>query len=350
AVVLVAAAALISFARAQDNKPQDGKPQDNKPPENKSHEQEKKLLDQQPLNSRPSQRLSFADPPKDWKAHPKESKPFLVDFDLPSAEGDESPRVNVLFFPIGFDEYRAKILGSWKTAKGDALKLDDQKVETLAEGELKLRLVEQAGTYTHKSAAPKTGFTLLAVHIRSKGEQWTAWLIGPDKSVARNKDAYLAWVKTARIEEDTDAIRDVRFVHGAPAHGVPGPWALTAHRIGKDALRRFGITRDRAWEVVVTHRAPKEVRYTCMLDGFIAATGASPGKLNLLHEAVAKEDDLETAILHKPTRKVLTYKLVKSFRDRIRDVEYAGFPEAAKMLDGLKDEEVFEVAESVTEK
>jgi formylmethanofuran dehydrogenase subunit E len=258
--------------------------------------------------------------------------------------------VNALFCAGGFDAYRAKILGCWKTAKGVALELADQKVELLGGGELELRLIEQAGTYAHEGAAAKQGFTLLAVHVRSKGEQWTAWLIGPDKSVAMNRAAYIAWVKTARVEEETDAVRDVRFVHGAPAHGVPGPWALTAHRLGKDALRRLGITRDKAWEIVVTHRAPKEVRYTCMLDGLLAATGASPGKLNLIHETVAGEDDLETIVRHKPSKKVLTYKLVKAHRDRIRDVAYAGFPEAAKTLDGLEDAEVFVVTEAVEAK
>ncbi len=300
------------------------------------------------LDKRSTQRLSFAERKADWKARAQEGdKQFVCDFDLTPADGDaEGPRVNVLFFPVGFEEYRAKILASWKTAKGDPITLDDQKVETLAAGELELRLIEQSGTYTHKNSPAKPGFKLLAVHIRSKGEQWTAWLIGPEKGVAKHRDDYLQWVKTAKTAAETDAVREVRFVHGAPSHGVPGPWALTAHRIGKDALHRFGIARERSWEIVVTHKAPKSVRYTCMLDGFLASTGASPGKMNLLHEAVESEEQLETVVLHKPTKRTLTYRLVKAFRDEIRDVEYAKFPEAAQKLDAMKDEQVFTVEES----
>jgi len=313
-------------------------------------------LAQEHENAATKTTLAFDAPPSDWKAHPAEKKPFIVDYDLPAAEGDkEGARVNVLSSSLGFDEYRKKVASTWSKKDGEPLTVEDQKSEEWQENGLKLRSLEQAGTHNQKGGEPKEGFALVCVHVRGAGGKWTIWLIGPTRSVAKNRESYLAWVKTLReVEapkaEESEAVREVRFVHGAPEHGVPGPWALTAYRIGKDALKRFGVTRDRSWEIVVTHKAPKTVRYTCMLDGLLAATGCSPGKMNLVHETVEGEEQLETIIVHKPSGKKLVYKLTKTLRDKIRDVDQAGFPAAAKALDAMKDDEVFTVEETQQQK
>jgi formylmethanofuran dehydrogenase subunit E len=310
--------------------------------------QDKKILDE-----KPSQLLIFGDAPKTWRvraAEPGSKKTFLHAFDLEAGEGDaEGPRVDVLYFPMGFEDYRKKLLPGWAKADGTPTTLDDQKTETFEANDLKVRTVEVAGTYTHKETVHK-GWSIVAAHIRAPGGQWSAWLIGPEKGVARHRAAYLDWVKTVKLgPPESEAVREVRFVHGAPEHGVPGPWALSGYRIGKNALARLGITREKAWEIVVTHRSPKKVQFTCMMDGLLAATGASPGKMNLLHEE-ATEEALETVVTHKPSGKVLTYRLTKSFREKIGPVERADFPKAAAMLEGMKDEEVFTVTEGTAEK
>jgi hypothetical protein len=300
--------------------------------------------------------LAFGDAPADWKPRPKERKPFLCDYSVPLAEGDaeDSTRVNVLLYTASFDDYRKKILEHWKRADGTPFTLEDQKTGDLQKGDLELRTIEESGTHTQKGGPDQQGWTLLAVHIQGPGGRWTAWLLGPRQSVEKNRAAYLAWARTAHevdsSEAESEAVREVRFVHGAPEHGVPGPWALAAYRIGKNALSKFGLTREKAWELVVTHKAPKEVRYSCMLDGLLASTGCSPGKMNLVHDPVENEDALETVVLHKPTGRTLTYKLTKAFRDKIRDVEPAGFPVMAKLLEGIKDDEVFTVEEGKAEK
>src|SRR5262245_33677252 len=82
-----------------------------------SHAQEKKDGPDEQMKAllarKSTQRLSFAEPSQGWKPRPRDdAKPFLCDYDLPAAEGDpEPPRVNVLFFPVGFEDYRSKILG-----------------------------------------------------------------------------------------------------------------------------------------------------------------------------------------------------------------------------------------------
>lgn len=295
--------------------------------------------------------LVFDAPPEGWKARPKEAKDFLVDFDLPAAEGEaEGPRANVLFYPMGFDDYRKKIAGSWKRADGTPLSEDDQKVETIETNGLKLRVVEQSGTHSPKHGAEQAGLKLVAVHIRAPGGKWTAWLRGPVKGVDKHRDAYLAWLKTGREvaaprAEDTEAVRDVRFVHGAPDHGIPGPWELTAYRIGKHALAKLEVARGAA-DLVVTHRSPKAVHYTGMLDGLLAATGCTQGKQNLLHEPVEGEDALEVVVSSKASKRTLTYKLTSRFREKIRDIPTGGYPVMAKLLDAMKDDEVFTVVES----
>lgn len=148
-----------------------------------------------------------------------------------------------------------------------------------------------------------------------------------------------------RTAPEDPAIGAVRFVHGAPPHGVPGPWALAGHRIGVDAMRRLGADRGHAWGIAVTHRSPREVQFTCVLDGLAAATGASLGKLNLTHEAIDDAAALESVVVERRTGRTLTYRLTPAFRARFTDVDYADFPEAARVLAGLPDEAVFEVHE-----
>lgn len=147
------------------------------------------------------------------------------------------------------------------------------------------------------------------------------------------------------LPERIDPVAATRFIHGSPPHGVPGPWALSGFRIGANALKRFGLAPAQSWELDVVHRAVPNVRYTCMADGVMASTGVSPGKMNLSVEKVATEDEIETVVTHKKSGKQLVYRLKKSFRDRIRDVDYAQFPEAAKKLESTTDDEMFTVEE-----
>ncbi len=55
---------------------------------------------------------------------------------------------------------------------------------------------------------------------------------------------------------------------------------------------------------------------------------------------------VEIDVHHKLSSRVLTYRLAKAFRNRIREVAPVTFPEEAKRLDSLPDTDVFEVAKS----
>lgn len=290
----------------------------------------------------PAIKLAFDDAPASWKARPPEAKRYLCDYDLP-----DGARVNVYRFPMTPDELRGKLVHRWTSKDGAALEATKLPVEKKDVRGVALTTLVLDGTYTPKDGAAKPDWQLVATHLDAPGGAWSAWLIGPKKAVEEQRASYTKWLESVRAVtvDESAMVRETRFVHGAPAHGVPGPWALTAYRIGHDALSRFKIDRDKAWEITVTHRSPRKVQYTCMLDGLVASTGASPGKMNLLHEEVASEDLLETVVLHKPSKRTLTYRLTKEHRERIRPVDYAGFPDAAKDLEQRKPEEVFTVEE-----
>ncbi len=58
-------------------------------------------------------------------------------------------------------------------------------------------------------------------------------------------------------------------------HGAAGPWAVTGYRIGERALKELGLARH-SHELMVIHRCPAEVQFSCIADGVQAATGAAP--------------------------------------------------------------------------
>lgn len=146
-------------------------------------------------------------------------------------------------------------------------------------------------------------------------------------------------------EHPQDIISATRFVHGSPEHGYPGPWALAGFRIGEDALHRLGLRREDAFQLDVVHYAVPEVRYTCVADGVTAATGVSVGKMNLRLEKVTREGELHTVVTDKKSGRQLIYRLIPSFRDRMRDVPFSDFPKAAQELAAMKNEEIFTVEE-----
>jgi formylmethanofuran dehydrogenase subunit E len=142
-----------------------------------------------------------------------------------------------------------------------------------------------------------------------------------------------------------EAIAEARTIHGAPTHGVPGPWVLLGHRIGKDALARLGKTREQSWDLVVTHHAPQQVKYACVVDGLQASTGTSAGKLNLRHEPTTGDASVETEVRDKKSGRVLKYTPKKVFTDTIGRADYADFPSAAEKLFSAPLEEWVDVSD-----
>lgn len=138
-------------------------------------------------------------------------------------------------------------------------------------------------------------------------------------------------------------VSELRRVHGAPEHGVPGPWVMLGYRLGEDAMKRLGLSREQAHAVKVTHRAPAEFQYSCMLDGLLVATGASPGKMNLWFEPVSSADELQTTIEDRKTGRTLRYRISERAAKAFEGVDYKDFPDAAARLADMPSDALFTV-------
>ncbi|MDR3664267.1 MAG: formylmethanofuran dehydrogenase subunit E family protein, partial [Mycobacterium sp.] len=130
-------------------------------------------------------------------------------------------------------------------------------------------------------------------------------------------------------------------------HGSAGPWAVAGYRIGERALTELGLPRY-SLSLLVVHRCPAQVRYSCIADGIQAATGASLGKLNLKVEA-APAQALKTVVEDRKTRRRLTFVLRPDFAETIRDVAPDRLEAEGRRVAGLPDDEMFTVAETTSE-
>jgi hypothetical protein len=127
-------------------------------------------------------------------------------------------------------------------------------------------------------------------------------------------------------------------------HGATGPWAVAGYRIGERALKELGLHRQ-SHDLEVVHRCPAEVQYSCIADGVQAATGASPGKLNLRVEEATRED-LRTVIRDKKSGRTLTFTLKPEFARSISDLPLDHLEAEGRRVASLPDDTIFRVVES----
>lgn len=146
----------------------------------------------------------------------------------------------------------------------------------------------------------------------------------------------------AETKSTSECLARVREIHGAA-----GPWAVAGYRIGERALKDLGVPRH-TFTLLVVHRSPAEVQYSCMADGFQAATGTSSGKLNLRVEEVPL-DRLGTTVEDRKTGRRLTFTLRPDFIQSIRDVPHDRLEEAGRRVASLPDDAIFRVSESKAE-
>jgi FmdE protein associated with molybdenum formylmethanofuran dehydrogenase len=127
-------------------------------------------------------------------------------------------------------------------------------------------------------------------------------------------------------------------------HGAAGPWAVTGYRIGERALKELGLHRH-SHSLEVIHRCPAEVQYSCIADGVQAATGASPGKLNL-HIEEATRDALKTVIRDKKSGRTLTFTLKPEFARSITNLTGNRLATEGRRVAEIPDDAIFSVTEA----
>jgi formylmethanofuran dehydrogenase subunit E len=165
---------------------------------------------------------------------------------------------------------------------------------------------------------------------------------GKDYSEVRYKATLTIGADAAGVPSGSafeECLNRVREVHGAA-----GPWAVAGYRIGERALKELKLPRHSA-SLLVIHHCPAQVQYSCIADGLQAATGASPGKLNLRVEE-ASVDDLKTIVQDRRTGRRLTFTLKPVFARSIANLPQDRLEAEGRRVASLPDDAVFEIKES----
>lgn len=112
--------------------------------------------------------------------------------------------------------------------------------------------------------------------------------------------------------------------------------------MGEHALKELGLPRH-SFSLLVVHRGPAEVQYSCIADGVQAATGASPGKLNLrLEESDAEH--LQTVVRDREKGRGLVFTLKPEFIRSVANLPHEILEAEGRRVASLPDEVIFSIS------
>ena len=121
-------------------------------------------------------------------------------------------------------------------------------------------------------------------------------------------------------------------------HGHKGPWLVIGYRAGSRAREVLKPKTEHDLKCVV--RIPKEIPYTCTVDGIQASTSCTLGKLNI---SIEESEDFEFIFINRVTGKSLTLKLREDVKDRVEELSSkSGMSVAAKWVEEVNLWELFE--------
>ena len=124
----------------------------------------------------------------------------------------------------------------------------------------------------------------------------------------------------------------------AAIHGGAGPFAVAGYRMAEAALKQLGLAPGR-FDILVVHRSPAQVQWSCVADGLQAASGTSVGKLNLRWEET--DGVVESRIGTRDGSRVLVCRLRPSFLERYLDTPRERLMAAGREVAGLPHGELF---------
>lgn len=127
-------------------------------------------------------------------------------------------------------------------------------------------------------------------------------------------------------------------------HGACGAFAIAGYRIGVRALKELNARRGNL-HLDVTHNCPFEPQWSCIADGIQAATGVTPGKLNL-RLIEASRDRLETVVSDKRSGEILSFHLQPAFLAKYLDTPDERQSNAAREVLRLSDSRIFVVQQT----
>jgi len=122
-------------------------------------------------------------------------------------------------------------------------------------------------------------------------------------------------------------------------HGGTGPFAVAGYRMGEAALRELKLNRG-SFDLEVIHYAPREVQWSCVVDGLQASTGASLGKLNLSLVESSK-DKVFSVIRDRKTGREVKLELTPEFVKANLDLPMTKLAAAGAKLTVAPEKEIF---------
>ena len=141
-----------------------------------------------------------------------------------------------------------------------------------------------------------------------------------------------------RAEEQASSV-DETLARVAAIHGVAGVFAVAGYRMGERALHDLGAQRG-SFALDVTHRTPLKVQYSCVADGWQAATGVSAGKLNL-HIVEVSPEQTETIIRDRKSGRALLFRLRPEFLRKYLDTPQNKQAVVGREVANLPDDQIF---------
>ncbi len=139
--------------------------------------------------------LAFGRAPVTWRSRPPELKPFICDYDLPGGA-----RVNALYYPMSLDGFREKLFANWTTAEGEPLVVSAPR--RIDANGIPVDVYELHGTHA-PGPLPEHGRKLIMGYLHAPGGAWTVRFFGPMASVDSSRAAFIRWLETARLVEET---------------------------------------------------------------------------------------------------------------------------------------------------
>ncbi|MEW6430123.1 MAG: formylmethanofuran dehydrogenase subunit E family protein [Myxococcota bacterium] len=130
----------------------------------------------------------------------------------------------------------------------------------------------------------------------------------------------------------------------ATIHGEAGPWAAAGHRMASYAMAKLGVTPGKG-DLLVQHRSPRAVQFSCVADGAQAATKASVGKLSLSWSEATLEE-MQTVFTRPSTGASVVLRPSKRFVERFLNAPREKARANARLVLTLPDADVFEVVSS----
>ena len=150
------------------------------------------------------------DTPAGWVVKPPASSMRVAEFSLPRAAGDAEDAALAVFFFGGQGGTVEANLERWMSQMaqpdGKASK-DVAKTSKITSHGLPITLVDVSGTYVAEMSPgatehfDKPGFRLRAAVVETPGGNYFVKLTGPQKTIAKWDDSFMAFVKSLRMEE-----------------------------------------------------------------------------------------------------------------------------------------------------